>query len=145
MCASGFLVLFVDLRSLGIAAAVYHAGLTPKKRETSHEAFIRDDIQCIVATVAFGMGIDKPVGTPPAFADYRIIDLMFENFLIFIYLNFSCDCRTFAKLFTTVSRKVLKRTTNRPDARVRLLLQKTKCVERVRFDLYRARWCALVM
>ena len=38
----------------------YHAGLTPKKRTEAHKKFVNDLIQVVVATVAFGMGIDKP-------------------------------------------------------------------------------------
>eukprot|EP01083_Nonionella_stella_P053851 142280_1 len=48
------------LRSLGVSAAEYHAGLGAKVRSSVHARFIRDETQCVVATVAFGMGIDKP-------------------------------------------------------------------------------------
>jgi len=48
------------LRQNGIEALPYHAGLTPIKRAENQEAFIRDEIKVICATVAFGMGIDKP-------------------------------------------------------------------------------------
>ena len=47
------------LRGRGIAAAAYHAGLPAEERERVQEAFIFDQIQIVVATVAFGMGIDK--------------------------------------------------------------------------------------
>ena len=43
----------------GIPAKAYHAGLEPEERSQTQEAFIRDDASIIVATVAFGMGIDK--------------------------------------------------------------------------------------
>ncbi len=43
----------------GIPAKAYHAGLEPNERSQTQEAFIRDDASIIVATVAFGMGIDK--------------------------------------------------------------------------------------
>ncbi len=43
----------------GIRAAAYHAGLDPAARSAAQEAFQRDDVDVIVATVAFGMGIDK--------------------------------------------------------------------------------------
>lgn len=48
------------LRSAGIAARPYHAGLSDPERRRNQEAFVRDEIQVIVATVAFGMGINKP-------------------------------------------------------------------------------------
>ncbi|MFO7577056.1 MAG: DNA helicase RecQ [Pelovirga sp.] len=44
----------------GVKAAAYHAGLDADRRRRVQEAFLRDDLQVIVATVAFGMGIDKP-------------------------------------------------------------------------------------
>ena len=44
----------------GVAAAAYHAGLPDRERQRVQEAFQRDDLQVVVATVAFGMGIDKP-------------------------------------------------------------------------------------
>jgi ATP-dependent DNA helicase RecQ len=48
------------LLSQGIPAGAYHAGLGKEERDATQRAFIRDDIQIVVATVAFGMGIDKP-------------------------------------------------------------------------------------
>lgn len=47
------------LQKAGIKAAHYHAGLDSAKRTQVQDAFIKDDIQVIVATIAFGMGIDK--------------------------------------------------------------------------------------
>jgi ATP-dependent DNA helicase RecQ len=44
----------------GFNAAAYHAGLAASERKTVQEQFIRDDLSIVVATVAFGMGIDKP-------------------------------------------------------------------------------------
>jgi ATP-dependent DNA helicase RecQ len=44
----------------GIRAAAYHAGLDPKLRSRVQEDFLRDNVQVICATIAFGMGIDKP-------------------------------------------------------------------------------------
>ena len=53
-------VLASMLVAEGIKAAPYHAGLSAQLRTATQEAFVRDDVQVIVATVAFGMGIDKP-------------------------------------------------------------------------------------
>lgn len=52
--------LVADLKANGIQALAYHAGLTNDKRQETQEKFIRDEVSVIVATVAFGMGIDKP-------------------------------------------------------------------------------------
>ncbi len=48
------------LSSHGVSALPYHAGLEKEVRDANQEAFIRDDVRAIAATVAFGMGIDKP-------------------------------------------------------------------------------------
>lgn len=48
------------LNKLGFSALPYHAGLSDEKRARHQDKFIRDDVDIIVATVAFGMGIDKP-------------------------------------------------------------------------------------
>jgi len=47
------------LESRGVRAAPYHAGLSAEVRARNQDAFARDDVDVIVATVAFGMGIDK--------------------------------------------------------------------------------------
>ena len=47
------------LAARGITAKAYHAGLTQDERRSRQEAFVRDEIPVIVATIAFGMGIDK--------------------------------------------------------------------------------------
>ncbi|MCD8535216.1 MAG: ATP-dependent DNA helicase [Verrucomicrobia bacterium] len=44
----------------GIRALPYHAGLTNKQRASHQEQFIRDEIQVVCATIAFGMGVNKP-------------------------------------------------------------------------------------
>ncbi|MBI4139029.1 RecQ family ATP-dependent DNA helicase [Candidatus Uhrbacteria bacterium] len=49
-----------DLTANGIKAAAYHAGLNAKERTRVQERFIRDEVPVIAATIAFGMGIDKP-------------------------------------------------------------------------------------
>ena len=48
------------LRSRGYDALPYHAGMTADERKRHQDAFVREDAVIIVATVAFGMGIDKP-------------------------------------------------------------------------------------
>ena len=48
------------LASKGYSVRPYHAGLEDAERRSNQEAFIRDDAQIIVATIAFGMGINKP-------------------------------------------------------------------------------------
>ncbi|MDO9068992.1 MAG: ATP-dependent DNA helicase RecQ, partial [Deltaproteobacteria bacterium] len=48
------------LQSAGFRAAAYHAGLPDDERKRVQDAFRKDDIRIVVATVAFGMGIDKP-------------------------------------------------------------------------------------
>ena len=53
METAGFLV------SKGISAVPYHAGLSSEERNRNQEAFNRDEASVIVATIAFGMGIDK--------------------------------------------------------------------------------------
>ena len=49
-----------DLREDGFNALAYHAGIEKGAREKAQEKFIRDEVKIIVATIAFGMGIDKP-------------------------------------------------------------------------------------
>ena len=48
------------LKVNGINAAPYHAGLDPSVRMNNQDGFLNEDIDVIVATIAFGMGIDKP-------------------------------------------------------------------------------------
>jgi len=48
------------LNQHGHSAAAYHAGLSAQTRNDVQERFIRDEVSIVVATVAFGMGIDKP-------------------------------------------------------------------------------------
>jgi len=48
------------LRVNGVKAAPYHAGLDPKTRSRTQDEFLMEDVDVICATIAFGMGIDKP-------------------------------------------------------------------------------------
>ncbi len=48
------------LQAKGMRAQAYHAGLPSSHRQAVQEDFLRDELQVVVATVAFGMGIDKP-------------------------------------------------------------------------------------
>jgi ATP-dependent DNA helicase RecQ len=49
----------VALNKAGVRALPYHAGLSDEERRSCQEGFVRDEIQVVVATIAFGMGIDK--------------------------------------------------------------------------------------
>ena len=48
------------LNADGIRAAAYHAGMESPERTRSQEAFLRDEVRVVCATIAFGMGINKP-------------------------------------------------------------------------------------
>jgi ATP-dependent DNA helicase RecQ len=48
------------LNADGVKARPYHAGLTPSERTEHQELFLRDEVRVICATIAFGMGINKP-------------------------------------------------------------------------------------
>ena len=48
------------LNEHGVPALPYHAGLSAQVRSRNQDAFLKEDAVCLVATVAFGMGIDKP-------------------------------------------------------------------------------------
>ena len=61
-CASrkGAESLAASLSARGLTVRAYHAGLTPPERSKNQEDFLRDDVKIMCATVAFGMGINKP-------------------------------------------------------------------------------------
>lgn len=48
------------LKENGIKAGCYHAGMSSEQKENTHNLFVNDEITVIVATICFGMGIDKP-------------------------------------------------------------------------------------
>ena len=52
--------LAARLNEDGVSAKPYHAGLTAAERTKNQELFLRDDVRVITATIAFGMGINKP-------------------------------------------------------------------------------------
>ncbi|MEO5712360.1 MAG: DNA helicase RecQ [Luteolibacter sp.] len=52
--------LAATLRAHGFSAVAYHAGLDPVERAKNQDAFLRDEAKIVCATVAFGMGINKP-------------------------------------------------------------------------------------
>ncbi|WJX37048.1 DNA helicase [Trifolium repens] len=52
--------IYKSLTEVGINAGMYHGQMNGKSREESHRLFVRDEMQIMVATIAFGMGIDKP-------------------------------------------------------------------------------------
>jgi len=49
-----------NLNEDGVSAKPYHAGLTTSERTKHQDAFLRDDVRVVTATIAFGMGINKP-------------------------------------------------------------------------------------
>ena len=49
-----------ELAREGVSCAPYHAGLSAEVRTLNQERFLREEVQVVVATVAFGMGIDRP-------------------------------------------------------------------------------------
>jgi ATP-dependent DNA helicase RecQ len=51
--------LAADLKEEGYAAEVYHAGLTNEVKARNQDAFLKDEVKIMVATIAFGMGINK--------------------------------------------------------------------------------------
>ncbi|KAL5715685.1 DNA helicase [Ranunculus cassubicifolius] len=52
--------IFKSLQDAGIKTGIYHGQMSSTDREESHRSFIRDELHVMVATVAFGMGVDKP-------------------------------------------------------------------------------------
>ena len=52
--------LAAELRSSGVDAAAYHAGMGSARRNEVQEGFMTDEVGVVVATIAFGMGVDKP-------------------------------------------------------------------------------------
>jgi ATP-dependent DNA helicase RecQ len=52
--------LSLTLKNHGFSVRPYHAGLSEQERNRNQDLFIRDDVNIIVATIAFGMGINKP-------------------------------------------------------------------------------------
>ncbi len=66
------------LNALGVKTVAYHAGMDDGSRKANQDAFIRDEAEVVVATVAFGMGIDKPdvrfvvhAGMPKSIENYQ--------------------------------------------------------------------------
>ena len=67
-----------SLNNAGYESRPYHAGLPDEERAANQEAFIQDRVDIIVATIAFGMGIDKPnvryvihAGLPKSLENYQ--------------------------------------------------------------------------
>ena len=48
------------MRQIGVKALPYHAGMEPRTRSRNQDVFLQEDGVVVVATIAFGMGIDKP-------------------------------------------------------------------------------------
>ena len=51
---------FCTLTALEVECSLYHAGMPYEQRRKAHKDFVNDKVSVIIATVAFGMGIDKP-------------------------------------------------------------------------------------
>lgn len=66
-----------DLKGQGIKAAPYHASLEAQQRSQTHRKWLTGEIQVVVATIAFGMGIDKP---DVRFVIHHSISKSMENF-----------------------------------------------------------------
>jgi ATP-dependent DNA helicase RecQ len=49
-----------ELSAGGVEAVAYHAGMSRRARTSAQEAFMADEVEVVVATTAFGMGVDKP-------------------------------------------------------------------------------------
>jgi len=49
-----------ELSAHAVNNVMYHAGLSQQRRKEAHKSFVHDEVQVVVATIAFGMGIDKP-------------------------------------------------------------------------------------
>ncbi len=70
--------LAYDLRQNGFRATAYHAGLEASERKKVQDSFLADRIQIVVATIAFGMGIDK---TNVRYIIHSLIPKSLENYL----------------------------------------------------------------
>jgi hypothetical protein len=67
------------LQQQGIKALPYHAGLDAKVRQKNQERFLREDGIVVVATIAFGMGIDKPdvqSGLPSSLVHEELVEFI---------------------------------------------------------------------
>ncbi len=70
--------LTLALRAAGVKVAAYHAGLSDEERHRNQDAFLSEQVDVVVATVAFGMGIDKSnvrfvlhTGSPKSLEHYQ--------------------------------------------------------------------------
>ena len=77
-----------DLVQRGVKAAAYHASLSPETRSKHHHGWLSNKIYVVVATVAFGMGIDKP--------DVRFV----------IHHTLSKSIETFYQVLNKMARKI---------------------------------------
>jgi ATP-dependent DNA helicase RecQ len=95
------------LKKLGISAEAYHSACTDANRSKVHHAFVRDELQVVVATIAFGMGVDKPVRF--------IVVVCIQHWFTFN--------RIFAKLFIMEYPKAWKRITSKRVEQEEMALQ----------------------
>ena len=69
--------LSMDLRKAGIKAKAYHAGLNKDERSQTQDHWLQDKVKVVCATIAFGMGIDKP---DVRFVIHHTVSKSMENF-----------------------------------------------------------------
>ncbi len=72
------MLFFFLILENGIECAAYHADVSLKRRQEVHENFKRDLLSVVVATVAFGMGIDKP-GKVSIYLKIKVMPVLQEN------------------------------------------------------------------
>ena len=78
--------MFHSFRARKIKAAYYHANMTPEMRSRAHHGWLEGKYQVVVATIAFGLGIDKP---DVRFVLHQSLSKSMENFYQVFTINIS--------------------------------------------------------
>jgi superfamily II DNA/RNA helicase len=79
------------VQAMGVRAEVYHANLGPSVREEVHKKFVTDQVEVIVATVAFGMGIGRTPSLPPLpFSAFSLHTTFLSIFFLLLSFFFVC-------------------------------------------------------